>query len=51
MLVARAAVLRRLGLTTEAVEPQQEGQRILAAQPPRDRLGSRVPLNALMPAK
>lgn len=50
-LLARAAVLRRLGRTRESQAPQQEGARILAGLKRREPLHDTVPLNALVPVR
>jgi tetratricopeptide (TPR) repeat protein len=47
MLLARAAILRRLDRKPEATVAQQRGQRILSEQAQRNHLGDTVPLNAL----
>ena len=48
-ILARAAVLRRLGRTRESQAAQQEGARILAGLKRRELLHDTVPLNALVP--
>ena len=51
ILLAHAAVLRRLGRKQQAKALQQQGARIVAEQKGRDRLGDIVPLTALLPTR
>ncbi|PWU02668.1 MAG: hypothetical protein C5B51_20415 [Terriglobia bacterium] len=51
MLLARAAILRRLGRGSEAEAAQHRGEGILTAQSQRDRLGYTVPMSALLPPR
>jgi len=49
MLLAHAALLRRVNRKQEARAAQKQGERILAEDRGRDHLGDTVPLEALMP--
>ena len=49
MLLGRAAVLRRLNRKEAARAPQQQGERILAAQRQFNRLSDTVPYSTLLP--